>query len=107
MSNWIKQGDAYAIPVSIKLNGEYVNVADIDTVEFYVGDTRKLYPGDVRYSAVDGCFYIPLSQAETFGFPADDAVAVDARVKFSGGDIMGVKAKQYIPVYDATSEVEI
>ena len=40
----IKQGDAYAIPIEIKLNDAAVDVAEIESVEFCIGSVRKLYP---------------------------------------------------------------
>lgn len=104
MANWIKQGDAFSLPVAAKLNGEYLNIADVDTVEFYIGDVRKLYPGDVTYDTDDSVFLVPLTQEETFRFPANGSVAVDVRVKFVGGDVLGPKNMTYVPVFDARSE---
>ena len=41
----IKQGDAYAVPIQVRLNGELINADDVEAVEFCVGDAlRKLYP---------------------------------------------------------------
>ena len=49
MATKIKQGDAYSLPVQIKLNGSLINADDVETVEFCLGDgLRKLYPGDVK-----------------------------------------------------------
>ena len=106
MSIRIKQGDQYALPVTIRLNGENVDTDDIEEVEFTLaGEIRKLYPGEVEYSAADGCFYLPLTQAETFDFPANASVSLDIRVKFRGGDVMGVQRMASIAVADALSGV--
>ena len=71
----IKQGDEYSVPVLIRLNGEPVEIDEVDEAEFAFGTgLRKLYPGDVEYSRADGCFYLPLTQAETFAFPANGTV---------------------------------
>lgn len=102
----IKQGDAYAVPVQVRLNGELINADDVETVEFCVGDgLRKLYPGDVTYEPGNNTFYLPLSQSETFAFPANGSVTLDVRVKFTGGDVIGVLRPDAFSVYDATSEV--
>ena len=44
----IKQGDEYSVPVLIRLNGEPVEIDEVDEAEFAFGTgLRKLYPGDV------------------------------------------------------------
>lgn len=41
----IKQGDAYSVPVLIRLNGEPVDIDEVAEVEFTFGDgMRKLFP---------------------------------------------------------------
>lgn len=102
----IKQGDQYSVPILVRLNGEPVNVDDIAEVEFTFGDgVRKLWPQDVQYNSADNCFYLPLTQAETFAFPAGGSVALDIRVKFVGGNVMGVQRQESFAVADAVSEV--
>ena len=106
MATKIKQGDAYALPIQIRLNGELINADDVDTVEFTLGEAlRKLYPGDVTYEPGDNTFYLPLTQADTFSVPANGSVTLDIRVKFTGGDVIGVLRPDALAVYDATSEV--
>ena len=108
MATKIKQGDAYALPIQIRLNGELINADDVEAAEFCLGDgLRKLYPGDVSYEAGDNTFYIPLTQDETFSFPANGSVSVDIRVKFTGGDVIGVLKPDELAVYDAVSEVRL
>lgn len=107
MATWIKQGDSYSIPVQIAMNGEGINPDDIEAVEFYLGNVRKMYPGEVEYSPEDECFYLPVTQKETLGFTANDAVPLDLRVKLLGGNVVGPKSMQYVTVYDATSEAVI
>lgn len=102
----IKQGDAYAVPIQVRLNGELINADDVEAVEFCVGDAlRKLYPGDVSYEPGNNSFYLPLSQTDTFAFPANGSVTLDVRVKFTSGDVIGVLRPDAFAVYDATSEV--
>ena len=106
MATIIKQGDAYSLPVALKLNGKGIAAADIDTVEFCIGGTiRKLYPDVVAYDEQGGFFYVPLEQGDTFALPADEPVSLDARVKFINGSVKGVQRMAYISVVDATSEV--
>ena len=108
MAETIKQGDAYALPVAITLDNSTIDIADIDTVEFQLGEgIRKLYPGDVTYDPADLYFYVPLTQDETFSLPADEAVQLDVRVKFTGGDVLGVRKMGVIRVADAISEVKL
>ena len=82
---WIKQGDALYLTAEITLEGEKVDVQDIETAEFRLGRLRKLYPGEVEYDGEEGLFRIPLSQEETLAFPPGTAVPADLRVKFNGG----------------------
>ena len=102
----IKQGDAYSVPVLIRLNGEPVDIDEVAEVEFTFGDgMRKLFPQEVQYNIADGCFYLPLTQDETFAFPANGSVTLDIRVKFVGGDVVGVQRMESLAVADASSEV--
>lgn len=106
MATKIKQGDAYALPIQIRLNGELIGVEDVEAAEFCLGDgLRKLYPGDVSYEAGDNTFYLPLTQSDTFSFQANGSVSLDIRVKFTGGDVIGVLRPETLAVYDAASEV--
>ena len=106
MATRIKQGDAYAIPVRLRLDGELIDAQEVEAVEFCLGDAlRKLYPEDVSYEPGNNTFYLPLTQQETFAFPANGSVALDVRVKFTGGDVIGVLRPDAFAVYDAASEV--
>lgn len=59
----------------------------------------------MQYNSADGCFYLPLTQDETFAFPANGSVTLDIRVKFVGGDVVGVQRMESLAVADASSEV--
>ena len=99
----IKQGDQYSVPILIRLNGEPLDLDDVAEVEFTIGnDMRKLWPQDVQYNSADECFYLPLTQAETFAFPANGSVTLDIRVKF-----VGVQRMESFAVADAASEVTL
>ena len=77
MAIYVKQGDAYALPVEIRANDEVLRVAEVETVEFYIGGLRKVYPGDVVYSEESGVFELPLTQQETFDWEANSSVELD------------------------------
>lgn len=105
MAIQIKQGDEYSVPVKVLLNGQAVNVDELSEIEFTIGDgLRKLWPQDVQYNTADECFYLPLTQSETFAFPANSSVTLDIRVKFVGGNVMGIRRMESFAVADALSE---
>jgi len=103
MATKIKKGDAYALPVAVTLENSTIDIADIERIEFRLGNLRKVYPGQVRFNPADGNFYIPLTQEETFAFEANTTVFIDARVKFTGGNVMGVKKFGGVVIVDALS----
>ncbi len=105
MATTIKQGDAYSVPVSIQLNDAPINVQNIETAEFYIGGYRKLYPGDVQYSAESDEFLVPISQEESLSWPEGESIVLDARIKFVGGNVQGIEKQINIGVVDAVSEV--
>lgn len=100
----MKQGDAFRLPVRVTLNGVPLDAGSVETAEFCVGGLRKLYPGEVELSEEERLFYVPLSQEETLAFPANSAVAVDVRVRFAGGGVLGAKKMLFAAVADAVSE---
>ncbi len=102
----IKQGDAYSIPVVLKLNGKTVDAAAVEQVEFMLGShIRRMYPGQVKCE--EGVFYFPLTQAETLALPARLTLPLDVRVKFIGGDVVGVLRAAHVTVTDAVSGREL
>ena len=102
MANSIKQGDAYSVPVKINLNGEPLDAAEVEQIEFYIGGFRKLYPGDVTLIGEE--FNVPFTQEESFSWPEGEPIILDARVKFVGGNVQGIQRQQVIGVVDAVSE---
>lgn len=104
MELWLKQGDEYFIGITAELNGERINLEDVEAVEFYLGGMRKLYPGEVKYNEELQLFMVPVRQEDTFKMPANGVVPLDARVKFIGGNVSGFKTLKYITVYEAISK---
>ena len=105
--NRIKEGDEYGYPVSVSLNGEPLDVANVELIEFCIGHVRKTWPDEVSYDAEEGIFYVPITQEESFCFPADDVIEADVRVRFLGGGVIGAEKKRYVFVNDALSEAVI
>ena len=99
----IKQGDRYNLPVAIEMGGVVLTPDSVETVEFMLGGHRKLFPGEVQYSVEDESFHVPVTQEESFAWPAGETVWLDFRVKFPGGDVIGVEKKLGIAVVDAES----
>ena len=84
----IMQGDAYKLPFRLTQDGEVITEQMVEDVEIVIGSTIKSYAnGKIHYS--DGNWLYPLTQEQTFAMcnhPQD----VQVRVKFHGGDVMGV-----------------
>ena len=99
----IKQGDRYELPVAIELGGSALTPETVETVEFMLGKVRKCYPGEVRFEPEDGSFRLPITQEESFAWPEGETLWLDLRVKFPGGDVIGVEKKLGIAVVDAQS----
>ena len=108
---FLKQGDAYALPVQLTVDGETVTSAALDmihSVEFMVGESiRRTYPEDVTFDGESSLFLVPVTQEETFALDEGETICFDVRVRFAGGDVAGTKTMQNIKVLDALSEVEI
>lgn len=100
----LKQGDERDIPVSILVNGALLTPASCEMVEFFVGDNiRKVFPGEVTFNETLGKFLVPVTQDETFTLEAGDHVALDYRIKFSVGKVLGGKRYGEISVIPAKS----
>ena len=100
----IKQGDQYSVPILIRLNGEPLDLDDVAEVEFTIGnDMRKLWPQEGQYNSADECFYLPLQQAETVAYPANGSATPDIRVRFVGGNVVGLQRMESCAEADAAS----
>lgn len=100
------QGDSYGIEIDIFDNiGNIVTPDDISDVEITIGRIRKTYrEGSLFY--VDGGdgspkWIFPLSQKETFRFPAS-RVNVQARIAWPNGEVEGLHSG-HIVVHESSS----
>lgn len=101
--NLIMQGDQYFLPFKIKVDGEYVDINTVDTIEFVIGDLIKKYPEEVTYNNVDNIFKFYLTQEETLslvGFPE-----IQVRLKDKEGYVYGKKYGRINVQYSLSKEV--
>lgn len=82
------QGDSYGLTIDVlNADDEAVTPDDVSDVEVTIGNLRKTYAsGEVTYS--DGKWVFPLTQEETFKFPAA-RVKAQVRVVWANGDVEG------------------
>ncbi len=103
----LKQGDEFALPVKISVNGAPLPVGEAERVEFMLGPVRKLWPEDAEYDGESGEFRVRFTQEDTFSLPADDGIRLDVRVKFRGGTVIGTQRLTALVSVDALSETVI
>lgn len=86
------QGDSYGLPVELKTVGEKaITPDDVSDIEITVGYLTKRYSsGDVWFDYDSGTWIFPLSQEETFAYPAS-RVKAQARVAWKDGGVNGVE----------------
>ena len=84
------QGDQFRLPIELKdADGTFVTQEEVKDIEVFVGKTRKsLSAGNVSFESKDNIFYVFLTQRETFLMSGD--TAVQARILFLSGDVIGV-----------------
>lgn len=111
MALTIKKGDAYPIPMVVKLNGQVIDdgtIYSVQIVEFQLQDLRKEWradrTGEVTYE--NGVFWFPMSQSESFAFRAGK-IKLDTRVKTINGWVQGDQTMEPVTVQPAISRKEI
>lgn len=107
----IKKGDAYPLPVVVKLNGQVIDdgtIYAVEIVELSLQDLTKEWKadgtGEVTYE--NGVFYFPLSQEETFNLRAGK-IKQDARIKTINGWVQGMVEMTTVNVEPAISRKEL
>lgn len=103
----IKQGDAYAVPIYIELDGQTITDSTlyaVETVEVCLETTRKEYrkdgEGDITFA--DGAFLFPLTQEETLALTEGPGF-FDIRVKTTDGNVKGTPFRIPVTIADAVS----
>lgn len=107
----IKQGDRYALPVAVAVDGQKITeelLYTVDTVEFYLGDNLMEYRADGSggVTFANGDFLLPLTQPMTFSLRAAP-VPLDIRVKLTTGEVIGLEQKLTVTVAEARSRREL
>lgn len=88
----IMQGDAYGIPVEVKLDGQELTEHNVDVIEVCVGKYRKTNTdGGVVWDSEENAWTILFTQEETFALPIGKA-AFQVRIKLKNtDDVIGTK----------------
>lgn len=81
------QGDQYSIMFQILTCQSPLDLTDVATIEFSLGDMVKSYPIEVEYDEDTHAFLFPVTQAETFKL--DGYVDYQARIKYNNGNVYG------------------
>lgn len=103
----IKQGDSYAVPIYIELDGQAVTDSTlyaVEAVEVCLEGTSKSYKsdgsGEVTFS--DGVFLFPLSQEETLAL-TEGPGHLDIRLKTIDGNVKGTPYQIPVTIADTIS----
>lgn len=85
-------GDAYVLPISITLESGIANSGSFADVEVVIGGCirKTMTDGEVTFDETKQEFLVPLTQEETFKLRGTSEV--DLRLKFSNGEVIGVRA---------------
>lgn len=87
--------------ITIKADGQLIDIEQVDLVEFSFGRLVKYYPTDENVRYDNGSFFVRLTQEETQNF--ENSVTVQVRVKFSNSDIP-LSNKKVMPVNSSLSK---
>ena len=83
----IRQGDQYNIVLKIEVNGNPINMENIELIEFTIGTLSKNWPLEVKYNEVDKEFYFPVIQEETFKM--NNIEKYQVRIKYNDSTVVG------------------
>ena len=98
-------GDSYSLSIEVarEKDGSLVTDADVIDIEFTIGHLIKAKAEGVSYDG--GTWIFPISQAESFKFPATH-VKAQARIAWKNGEIEGVKMDP-VCVWESISRREL
>ncbi len=105
-SKIIMQGDQYIIPITIKYNGDYIDITNVKAIQIMIGELVKYYKndgvGEISYNNETKEFYFPLTQEETFNMSGSQDCQV--RIKFENDEIRGTSIGAISLTYSKTKE---
>lgn len=83
------QGDAYELPLFIQSDDGLITQQSVSEVVVSIGNlTKTLTNGDLQFDKESGAILVRLSQQDTFSLVGREEV--QARVKFTNGEVKGV-----------------
>ena len=88
MAMKIYQGDQYALPVTVRREGQVQTADTVRKLEIILAGIRKMWPGDIVYHEATQKFLFPLDQADSFSLEADTYDAL-GRAYYTDGTISG------------------
>lgn len=102
----IKQGDDVYLQVTLYFNGDAITANELpllDEIEycFEYERPRKIKAADAWNDTLE-LFLLPVSQQDSFALEAGRS-DIDVRVKFLGGNVLGVRRKDKMRVLEANS----
>lgn len=102
----IKQGDDVYLQVTLYFNGAVITANELpllDEIEycFEYEKPRKVKAADA-WNETLGLFLLPVSQKDSFALEEGKS-DIDVRVKFYGGNVLGVRRKDRLRVAEANS----
>ena len=88
----IMQGDACEVPFVVKADRTAGTPDMADAVELTIGTLSRLYPGEITYDKKRQQWLCPLTQEQTFAFPAGE-METQVRVRLMDGSVFGGKGR--------------
>ena len=103
----IKQGDDVYLQVTLYFNGDVITENELpllDEIEycFVYEEPRKIKAADAWNDTLEK-FLLPVSQENSFVLE-DGKTNIDVRVKFYGGNVLGVRHRDRMRVLEANSQ---
>lgn len=81
------QGDEYSFCFKLEVDGNTMNLEDVELIEFTIGDLSKSWPLQINYDEENKVFLFPVTQEETFMFNTIEKY--QARIKYINGNVYG------------------
>lgn len=64
----MRQGEQYALVMRIEVNGNPIDLLNVEKIEFAIDAVSKTYPGEVTYNKELDEFYFPVTVEESSGW---------------------------------------
>lgn len=98
----LKKGNTYYLEMPVKINGEPLQIENVEKVVFQIGEIRKEYPNeDVKYERE--LFVVYLSQEDTLKLNKD--IEYEVAIKFLDGQVIRSEPKTTYSIKTIINEV--